>query len=442
MGKMKDNSANSNFKSSTKMSSSLLKWAQNNKNNKLSNGKNKEDKNKNWIHSPESLLGSHVAYLVKFLGSTEVDQPKGIEVVKEGIRKLKFSHGIKKSEGNKTPKVELTISVDGVAIQDPKSKKIQHQYPLHRISYCADDKAEKRFFSFIAKEPDSDKHTCFVFVSDKLAEEITLTIGQAFELAYKKFLSEGTKSESTEEKMARLEHENAELRQRLGDISTLVNKQELQEYMNKNNIKELGIVGKVQSNDNNKNNTANTDNQQSIDESEAGHDESMRSGDTDELINLDAPISKIDAITLDDLNDDDFDPRAGGDSSDSGDDFNPRAAPPPFSPPENVRSSPAATTPAILPPPALPPRDPTKINSVSVATPKTPANPFQANPFQQATNAFSPKSSDPFGMAPLANFGVAGVMSPKTQEIRDGFSAGISFGNGDFSLDALDPLKQ
>jgi len=438
---MKDNSANSNFKSSTKMSSSLLKWAQNNKNNKLSNGKNKEDKNKNWIHSPESLLGSHVAYLVKFLGSTEVDQPKGIEVVKEGIRKLKFSHGIKKSEGNKTPKVELTISVDGVAIQDPKSKKIQHQYPLHRISYCADDKAEKRFFSFIAKEPDSDKHTCFVFVSDKLAEEITLTIGQAFELAYKKFLSEGTKSESTEEKMARLEHENAELRQRLGDISTLVNKQELQEYMNKNNIKELGIVGKVQSNDNNKNNTANTDNQQSIDESEAGHDESMRSGDTDELINLDAPISKIDAITLDDLNDDDFDPRAGGDSSDSGDDFNPRAAPPPFSPPENVRSSPAATTPAILPPPALPPRDPTKINSVSVATPKTPANPFQANPFQ-ATNAFSPKSSDPFGMAPLANFGVAGVMSPKTQEIRDGFSAGISFGNGDFSLDALDPLKQ
>lgn len=61
-----------------------------------------------------------------------------------------------------------------------------HQYPLHRISYCADDKGEKKFFSFIAKEgADSEKHMCFVFVSDKLAEEITLTIGQAFELAYK-----------------------------------------------------------------------------------------------------------------------------------------------------------------------------------------------------------------------------------------------------------------
>ena len=42
-----------------------------------------------------------------------------------------------------------------------------------RISYCADDKAEKRFFSFIAKEADSEKHTCFVFVSDKLVSKNT-----------------------------------------------------------------------------------------------------------------------------------------------------------------------------------------------------------------------------------------------------------------------------
>ena len=64
---------------------------------------------------------------LQFLGSTEVDQPKGIEVVKQGIQKLKFSQQLKKSEGNKTPKVELTISVDGVAIQEPKTKRMLHQ---------------------------------------------------------------------------------------------------------------------------------------------------------------------------------------------------------------------------------------------------------------------------------------------------------------------------
>ena len=106
---------------------------------------------------------------MQFLGSTEVDKPKGIEVVKQGIQKLKFNQQLKKSEGQtKPPKVELTISVEGVSIQEPKTKKVLHQYPLHKISYCADDRAEKRFFSFISKEEESDKHTCFVFVSDKL----------------------------------------------------------------------------------------------------------------------------------------------------------------------------------------------------------------------------------------------------------------------------------
>ena len=98
-------------------------------------------------------------------------------MVKQTFQKLKFNQQLKKSEagsGNaKTPKAELTISVSGVTIQEPKSKKVLHEYPLHRISYCADDKAEKRFFSFIAKDADSTKHTCFVFLSDKLVSNIT-----------------------------------------------------------------------------------------------------------------------------------------------------------------------------------------------------------------------------------------------------------------------------
>lgn len=56
------------------------------------------------------------------------------------------------------------------------------------------------FCSFIAKtvqpranQPNDDNnlnntdetHECFVFISSKLASDITLTIGQAFELAYR-----------------------------------------------------------------------------------------------------------------------------------------------------------------------------------------------------------------------------------------------------------------
>lgn len=57
------------------------------------------------------------------MGSMEVDQPKGFSVVREAIHKLRFNQQLRKSsEGTKLPKVELTISIDGITIQDPKTK--------------------------------------------------------------------------------------------------------------------------------------------------------------------------------------------------------------------------------------------------------------------------------------------------------------------------------
>lgn len=437
--------------------SSLLKWTQNNKNNKLTGTgekkekkKSKEEKNKNWLHTPESLTSGHIAYLVKFLGSTEVDQPKGIEVVKEGIRKLKFAQQIKKAEGTKTPKVELTVSVDGVAIQESKSKKILHQYPLHRISYCADDKAEKRFFSFIAKEEDSEKHTCFVFVSDKLAEEITLTIGQAFDLAYKRFLT-GKADESQSEKIARLERENGELRQRLKDIGSLMDKARLTEYLEKNSIADLVVVEERD--------TATLDTQDITSESPSKEtsastltepdDDSAISSSDSKLISFDTiPVNGLDTMTLDDLNDDDFDPRAfdqgnSGDSSDTSDDFNPRGSglqsAPVIKPVDNTYQVAPAPVPArIAPPPTLAPRDPSKVvgKPLLPGTTTYPSNPFSQPPSTAApvypALPVPPRTNDPFGMT---NFSTGSA--PK-----DPFSSGITFGSPDFTLDELDPLKK
>lgn len=50
----------------------------------------------------------------------------------------------------------------------------QYSYPLHRISYCADDKTDKRMFTFIAKSADCNKHFCYVFDSDKCVSKPTI----------------------------------------------------------------------------------------------------------------------------------------------------------------------------------------------------------------------------------------------------------------------------
>ncbi|XP_078249711.1 PTB domain-containing engulfment adapter protein 1 isoform X7 [Pogona vitticeps] len=136
-------------------------------------------KDKTWMHTPEALSKHYIPYNAKFLGSTEVEQPKGTEVVRDAVRKLKFARHIKKSEGQKTPKVELQISIYGVKILDPKTK----------------------------------------------AEEITLTIGQAFDLAYRKFLESGGKDVETRKQIAglqkrinELETENMELKNKVQDL--------------------------------------------------------------------------------------------------------------------------------------------------------------------------------------------------------------------------------
>jgi len=261
----------------------------------------KKEKTRKWLHTEESLMSGHKTYLVKFFGSTEVEESRGLEVVKEGIRKLKFTQQLKKCEGTKTPKVLLTVCVDGLGIQDPKSKTVLHHHPLQRISYCADDKAEKKFFSFITSEPETSVHSCYVFASNKQAEEITLTIGQAFQLAYKKHqLAKSTEPET--EKVVRLERDNLVLRKRMMDLASMLDKSKLDEYMVNNNIQQLGHVDNDCSKDLSKENCS------------ALMEESMDSAvDTRScmLMSFHAPQPQLDTLNLEDLDDEDFDPRAG-----------------------------------------------------------------------------------------------------------------------------------
>lgn len=180
-----------------KMSSNLLKWTSTGAKLSRSASQNQQKKSpvprvpntKDWVHDESMLVSGHVAYRVKFLGNIEVDQPKGLDTVRESIKKLEFLEHLKRSEGEKIKRIELTISVGGVAIREPKTKNNIFQFPLHRISYCADDKSIRKYLSFICKvQENSDRHECFVFVCDKLSEEIALTIGQAFDLAWRRFL--------------------------------------------------------------------------------------------------------------------------------------------------------------------------------------------------------------------------------------------------------------
>jgi hypothetical protein len=64
---------------------------------------------------------------------------------------------------------------------------------------------DKRVFSFIAKRQSEDRHDCFVFMSERLCSEITQTLGEAFDLAYKKFVNNSGGSLTRERHVKALE---------------------------------------------------------------------------------------------------------------------------------------------------------------------------------------------------------------------------------------------
>ena len=75
------------------------------------------------------------------------------------------------------------------------------------------------------------------------AEDITLTIGQAFDLAYKKFLeSKGKELESQKQSLIMqkrieiLEHENKELKKRLTEVAKIKGQNDVQQYLKDNNV--------------------------------------------------------------------------------------------------------------------------------------------------------------------------------------------------------------
>ena len=128
---------------------------------------------------------------------------------------------------------------------------------------------------------------------------------------------------------------------------------------------------------------------------DTSQDVSVDQPSTDQLINLDAPVNNF---TIDDINDADFDPRAG--DSDSSDDFNSR-----FNNKVNISNTPVhnLNTPVqmvgITPPPSFPP--PTLGNTPNAAPVKQMFAPPVLPP-RESKNPFSAgfgAAADPFGMS-------------------------------------------
>lgn len=121
-------------------------------------------------------------YNTWYLGSAVVKGLAGKHSAEEACLKLRTqTDGIAK-----IPQIILSISWKGVKFVDAISKMIVSNHHIQDISHCCPDIEDPRVFAYMTKEKETGRSYCHVFMANtkETTDEIIMTVGQAFEVAY------------------------------------------------------------------------------------------------------------------------------------------------------------------------------------------------------------------------------------------------------------------
>ncbi|XP_061481983.1 low density lipoprotein receptor adapter protein 1-like [Rhineura floridana] len=134
-----------------------------------------------WADMREPLLEG-MGFALKYLGMTLVEKPKGEDMATAAIHRI---IDMARVGPKKFRKVVLTVSPRGLSLQDAETKETIGNISIYRISYCTTDKLQNKVFAYVAQNPQSGALECHAFLSPKkkIAQAVTLTVAQAFQVA-------------------------------------------------------------------------------------------------------------------------------------------------------------------------------------------------------------------------------------------------------------------
>ncbi|XP_036873738.1 low density lipoprotein receptor adapter protein 1 isoform X2 [Manis javanica] len=136
----------------------------------------------NWTDTRETLLEG-MLFTLKYLGMTLVEQPKGEELSAAAVKRIVATA---KASGKKLQKVTLKVSPRGIILTDNITNQLIENVSIYRISYCTADKMHDKVFAYIAQSQHNENLECHAFLCTKrkMAQAVTLTVAQAFKVAF------------------------------------------------------------------------------------------------------------------------------------------------------------------------------------------------------------------------------------------------------------------
>ncbi|XP_064618393.1 C-Jun-amino-terminal kinase-interacting protein 2-like [Liolophura sinensis] len=150
--------------------------------------------NLDFLEEDEDEEDDLVKFTLRFLGSVEVRQHKGDDVLRQAISKVVLSRR-ETMKTNCPPMCTLEISDYGILMLD-KSKEghesdnlFTHFFSLKNISYCGHHPKNDRYFAFITKHPNAYKYACHVFLGERGTRSVSDAVGRAFKRFYQEYMA-------------------------------------------------------------------------------------------------------------------------------------------------------------------------------------------------------------------------------------------------------------
>ncbi|XP_074662362.1 uncharacterized protein LOC141914921 [Tubulanus polymorphus] len=133
-----------------------------------------------------------VTFYLKFLGSTLVEelnddgQSYGEGISSEAVKRVVT---MARNRGAKLQKVSLYVSPSGIKMFDLVSNQLIRELTVDRIRFCTADSCHEKVFAFIARNTENETMECSAYLcaKKKMAQAVTLSVAQAFQLAYEKW---------------------------------------------------------------------------------------------------------------------------------------------------------------------------------------------------------------------------------------------------------------
>ncbi|XP_050182529.1 low density lipoprotein receptor adapter protein 1 isoform X3 [Myiozetetes cayanensis] len=143
-------------------------------------------------------------FSLKYMGMTLVEQPKGEELSAAAVKRIVATA---KASGKKLQKVTLKVSPRGIVLNDSSTNELIENISIYRISYCTADKIHDKVFAYIAQNQLNENLECHAFLCTKrkMAQAVTLTVAQAFKIAFE--LWQAAKEEKEKRERSILEGE-------------------------------------------------------------------------------------------------------------------------------------------------------------------------------------------------------------------------------------------